>query len=186
MRPERLPQVSAVRCLRRHDVAPDALQLQPSGLQRNSAKHCHPLSHHAPTAPCRRSIVSHFQITQPGSGSPGYYFIASRPSASFQPLETVSAAVVPAGSEAAGRSAREIAMATFLAAGAVGKAAKLQQDVTATKAQQSRVLLSMYSDLPDGEIAIEEFERFAMDRLRGELPERAAASHAVPKGLSFA
>ena len=61
-------------------------------------------------------------------------------------------------------------MATFLQANAV-QTRKLVQEATkaqATKAQRSRVALSMYSDLPEGEIAIEEFERFAMDRLRGE------------------
>lgn len=70
-------------------------------------------------------------------------------------------------------------MATFLAAGAVGRhrsAAAVAEAVhptaaaaaTAARASRSRVALSMYADLPDGEIAIEEFERFAMDRLRGE------------------
>lgn len=72
-------------------------------------------------------------------------------------------------------------MTTFLAAGAVGAripanpaaapqpgdAAHQLADATARAAQLSRVALSMYADLPDGEIAIEEFERFAMDRLRG-------------------
>ena len=30
--------------------------------------------------------------------------------------------------------------------------------------------LSMYAAAPEGEVAIEEFERFALDRLRGEEP----------------
>ena len=69
-------------------------------------------------------------------------------------------------------------MATFLSAGAVGRqrsAAAVAEAVhpsaaaaTAARASRSKVALSMYADLPDGEIAIEEFERFAMDRLRGE------------------
>ncbi|KAI7846146.1 hypothetical protein COHA_000316 [Chlorella ohadii] len=67
-------------------------------------------------------------------------------------------------------------MATFLAAGAVGRqrsAAAVAEAphsaaaaATVAKASRSKVALSMYADLPDGEIAIEEFERFAMDRLR--------------------
>lgn len=58
-------------------------------------------------------------------------------------------------------------MATFLDAGAVGKR-RVLQDVqpTSRAAARSKVALSMYADLPAGEIAIEEFERFAMDRLR--------------------
>jgi hypothetical protein len=61
-------------------------------------------------------------------------------------------------------------MATFLTAGAV-QSRKAAAEVAPAKAQlRSKVALSMYTDLPDGEIAIEEFERFAMDRLRGELP----------------
>ena len=60
-------------------------------------------------------------------------------------------------------------MATFLTAGAV-QSRKAAAEVAPAKAQlRSKVALSMYTDLPDGEIAIEEFERFAMDRLRGEL-----------------
>ena len=59
-------------------------------------------------------------------------------------------------------------MATFLSAGAVKTTKQLIQDALPAKAQRSKVALSMYSDPPDGEIAIEEFERFAMDRLRGE------------------
>ncbi len=62
-------------------------------------------------------------------------------------------------------------MATFLDAGAVGQR-RVLQDVqpTSRAAARSKVALSMYTDLPDGEIAIEEFERFAMDRLRGGGP----------------
>jgi hypothetical protein len=56
-------------------------------------------------------------------------------------------------------------MSNFLAANAVGAARKsLGADVAPAKAAP---VLSMYSELPEGEIAIEEFERFAMDRLRG-------------------
>jgi DNA primase large subunit len=67
-------------------------------------------------------------------------------------------------------------MATFLAAGAVGRqrsaaavaeaAHPVAAAANAARASRSKVALSMYADLPDGEIAIEEFERFAMDRLR--------------------
>ncbi|KAL4459160.1 hypothetical protein ABPG75_014025 [Micractinium tetrahymenae] len=58
-------------------------------------------------------------------------------------------------------------MATFLDAGAVGKRPVLRDvQPTSRAAARSKVALSMYTDLPDGEIAIEEFERFAMDRLR--------------------
>lgn len=64
-------------------------------------------------------------------------------------------------------------MATFLDAGAVGKRRVLQEvQPTSRVAARSKVVLSMYADLPDGEIAIEEFERFAMDRLRGESLKR--------------
>ena len=58
----------------------------------------------------------------------------------------------------------------FLAAGAVGaKAAQQAQEPAGAKAAaRAKAALSLYTDLPDGEIAIEEFERFAMDRLRGE------------------
>ena len=59
-------------------------------------------------------------------------------------------------------------MGTFLSAGTVRSTKQILQDALPTKAQRSKVALSMYSDLPDGEIAIEEFERFAMDRLRGK------------------
>ena len=72
-------------------------------------------------------------------------------------------------------------MTTFLAAGAVGRqhaapAAAAEAvahpaaagAATAAKAARTKVALSMYADLPEGEIAIEEFERFATDRLRGE------------------
>jgi hypothetical protein len=41
----------------------------------------------------------------------------------------------------------------------------LQDAAPGSKA--ARVSLSMYGELPSGEVAIEEFERFAMDRLRG-------------------
>lgn len=66
-------------------------------------------------------------------------------------------------------------MATFLSANAVQTAkARVLQDVQPNKAAaRAKVALSMYSHLPDGEIAIEEFERFAMDRLRGEAGSRA-------------
>ena len=70
-------------------------------------------------------------------------------------------------------------MATFLTAGAV-QSRKAAAEVAPAKAQlRSKVALSMYTDLPAGEIAIEEFERFAMDRLRGELPFCLAASQWV-------
>jgi hypothetical protein len=42
---------------------------------------------------------------------------------------------------------------------------------TTSKPQQqrsSRSTLSMYSEVPSGEIALEEFERFALDRLKGK------------------
>ncbi len=48
------------------------------------------------------------------------------------------------------------------------KAKDLIKDAQPDKAQRAVLALSMYTDLPDGEVAIEEFERFAMDRLRGE------------------
>ncbi|KAI3424068.1 hypothetical protein D9Q98_009431 [Chlorella vulgaris] len=58
-------------------------------------------------------------------------------------------------------------MATFLAAGAVGGARKVLAEVQQpNRVHRSKVALSMYRDMPEGEIAIEEFERFAMDRLR--------------------
>jgi hypothetical protein len=61
-------------------------------------------------------------------------------------------------------------MATFLAAGAVGGARKVLAEVQQpNRVHRSKVALSMYRDMPEGEIAIEEFERFAMDRLRGAL-----------------
>ena len=43
---------------------------------------------------------------------------------------------------------------------------------TTSKPQQqrsTRSILSMYSEVPSGEIALEEFERFALDRLKGKL-----------------
>lgn len=59
-------------------------------------------------------------------------------------------------------------MSTFLAAGAIGRPRAAPEAVAPPAvAQRAKVGLSMYSDLPEGEIAIEEFERFAMDRLRG-------------------
>lgn len=68
---------------------------------------------------------------------------------------------------------------SFLAAGAVGKAklAAAAGEASAGKSllgpgRSSRGTLSMYDSVPDGEIALEEFERFAMDRLRGELGRR--------------
>ncbi|PSC74309.1 DNA primase large subunit [Micractinium conductrix] len=64
-------------------------------------------------------------------------------------------------------------MGTFLAAGAVGGArrplAEVQQPKGGGKAGgggKAALPLSMYGELPEGEIAIEEFERFALDRLR--------------------
>lgn len=33
--------------------------------------------------------------------------------------------------------------------------------------ERASLALSMYTDLPSGEVAIEEFERFAIDRLHG-------------------
>ncbi len=45
--------------------------------------------------------------------------------------------------------------------------------MTKAKTPRSKPALSMYQALPDGEIAIEEFERFAMDRLRGEWTQLA-------------
>ena len=32
---------------------------------------------------------------------------------------------------------------------------------------RSRMAISMYNDAPDGEISLEEFERYAVDRLQG-------------------
>lgn len=47
------------------------------------------------------------------------------------------------------------------------KAAAL--DIVSKPQQRScRSALSMYSEMPTGEIALEEFERFALDRLKGE------------------
>lgn len=60
-------------------------------------------------------------------------------------------------------------MTTFLAAGAVGGVRKVAEDAAPGRVQRAKEALSMYSDMPDGEIAIEEFERFAMDRLRGRV-----------------
>ena len=46
--------------------------------------------------------------------------------------------------------------------------AKAPAVATATKPQQrARSTLSMYTESPSGEIALEEFERFALDRLKG-------------------
>lgn len=59
-------------------------------------------------------------------------------------------------------------MSTFLAAGAIGRPRAAPEAAAPPAAvQRAKVALSMYTDLPAGEIAIEEFERFAMDRLRG-------------------
>lgn len=60
-------------------------------------------------------------------------------------------------------------MATFLTAGAIGPRKPLQEVQPGKAASRSKAALSMYRELPEGEIAIEEFERFAIDRLRGEL-----------------
>jgi len=52
----------------------------------------------------------------------------------------------------------------------VNSNAKPAQLATGTKTQQrSRTSLSMYQEAPSGEIALEEFERFALDRLKGML-----------------
>lgn len=58
-------------------------------------------------------------------------------------------------------------MAGWLASGAVAGAIKPLKDAAAERVQRSKASLSMYTDLPDGEVAIEEFERFAIDRLHG-------------------
>ena len=34
--------------------------------------------------------------------------------------------------------------------------------------RRNATTLSMYSDMPSGEISLEEFERYALDRLKGE------------------
>lgn len=76
-------------------------------------------------------------------------------------------------------------MGTFLAAGAVGGArrplAEVQQPKGGGKAGgggKAALPLSMYGELPEGEIAIEEFERFALDRLRGEAAQPGCGSRA--------
>eukprot|EP00887_Chlorella_sp_A99_P006989 scaffold2.g6989.t1 len=53
----------------------------------------------------------------------------------------------------------------FLNAGAVGPRPKGEEE-SAVKQARAKVTLSMYNELPEGEVSIEEFERFAMDRLR--------------------
>lgn len=44
---------------------------------------------------------------------------------------------------------------------------KEQLKDAAAQSEKAQPGVSMYTALPDGEVAIEEFERFAMDRLRG-------------------
>ena len=62
------------------------------------------------------------------------------------------------------------------------KAAAL--DTVAKPQQRSiRAPLSMYTEMPSGEIALEEFERFALDRLKGEHREREASQHLCLKIL---
>jgi hypothetical protein len=49
---------------------------------------------------------------------------------------------------------------------------------TEQKAQRPlRVALSMYNEMPSGEIALEEFERFAIDRLKGTHTHRLPSMH---------
>lgn len=62
-----------------------------------------------------------------------------------------------------------MAASGWLAAGSIGGKKEALRGVQPEKekAQRASLALSMYTDLPDGEVAIEEFERFAMDRLRG-------------------
>jgi hypothetical protein len=50
---------------------------------------------------------------------------------------------------------------------AVGGATAQKDASTVRSRKSTRVALTMYRDLPEGEVAIEEFERFAVDRLRG-------------------
>ena len=57
-----------------------------------------------------------------------------------------------------------------------GVAAAVNVDPTsAVKPRRPTGELSVYAEPPEGEVAIEEFERVALDRLRGELLERPAA-----------
>lgn len=56
-------------------------------------------------------------------------------------------------------------MASWINANKVGGPSK----ATEQKGQRPlRVALTMYNEMPSGEIALEEFERFAIDRLKGE------------------
>ena len=53
----------------------------------------------------------------------------------------------------------------------INSSAKAAALATTSKPQQqrsSRSTLSMYTEVPSGEIALEEFERFALDRLKGK------------------
>ena len=52
-------------------------------------------------------------------------------------------------------------------------AAVIVDPASAVKPRRPTGELSMYTDPPEGEVAIEEFERVALDRLRGE-PSRIA------------
>ena len=64
---------------------------------------------------------------------------------------------------------------SFLQANAVGK----PKVVTESTPKRPPVTLSMYTELPEGEVSLEEFERFAMDRLRGEAGGRAGGRAGV-------
>lgn len=56
-------------------------------------------------------------------------------------------------------------MASWINANRVGAPALKGTDQKAQK--PLRVAMSMYNEMPSGEIALEEFERFAIDRLKG-------------------
>ena len=64
----------------------------------------------------------------------------------------------------------------WVASNKVVNTTKAAAQATATKGAmpRSRSPLSMYVDVPTGEIALEEFERFALDRLKGAAPCRRA------------
>ena len=57
--------------------------------------------------------------------------------------------------------------------GALAAAAVSVDPASAAKPRRPTGELSMYAEPPEGEVAIEEFERVALDRLRGE-PSRIA------------
>lgn len=56
---------------------------------------------------------------------------------------------------------------SWIIANRVGEQAPKTTDLKAQKPM--RVSVNMYNEMPSGEIALEEFERFAIDRLKGKL-----------------